>query len=82
MGISYDPKCTRSVYNITGALWLILFASQTNISANELRRGRWTRYGTQIGAMINVNKILILRPQGKKSLRQYAGIPFVSVFPG
>jgi hypothetical protein len=75
MGIFYDPECSRSVYDITGALWLILFAALTKIRANNLRRGRGTRYETQIRAMRNVNKILILRPQDKKSLQQYAGIP-------
>lgn len=62
MGIFYDSECSRSVYNMTGALWLILFPSQTNIRAKKLRTGRWTRFGTQIRPLRNVNEILILRP--------------------
>jgi len=39
MGISYYPECIRSVCDITGALRVILFASQTNITASKSRRG-------------------------------------------
>jgi hypothetical protein len=73
---------SRCVYSITGVLWLILFSSESNTREKKFRTWRWTRYGTQIRDMRNVYRILILKPQEKKSLRQYAGIPFIPVFLG